>query len=228
MYWKLSQRSFFGRIEDTIICFRDCLTFRYFVLLVLKCKQYVNLWKLVCINLCTFFFFSNVIFLFICNFFFRFFFILFFCFLFLFLLFLVFLHLKSINKQNWKKYKDIFKKLFWLWIFFLPQQEQNGCGSDRHCKSSPAFQHIKRQSVRTKSKDQHLNHEVHELEKQVWNWKQDTIRIQDWISFSNVLEYITRKNVRYGLCIKYVTSLQKRIDWFILKPNSSGNCHFRR
>ena len=24
MYWKLSQRSFFGRIEDTIICFRDC------------------------------------------------------------------------------------------------------------------------------------------------------------------------------------------------------------
>ena len=28
MYWKLSQRSFFGRIEDTIICFRDCLTFK--------------------------------------------------------------------------------------------------------------------------------------------------------------------------------------------------------
>ena len=27
MYWKLSQRSFFGRIEGTIICFRDCLTF---------------------------------------------------------------------------------------------------------------------------------------------------------------------------------------------------------
>ena len=27
MYWKLSQRSFFGRIEDTIICFRDCPTF---------------------------------------------------------------------------------------------------------------------------------------------------------------------------------------------------------
>ena len=27
-YWKLSQHSFFGRIEDTIICFRDCLTFR--------------------------------------------------------------------------------------------------------------------------------------------------------------------------------------------------------
>ena len=27
MYRKLSQRSFFGRIEDTIICFRDCLAF---------------------------------------------------------------------------------------------------------------------------------------------------------------------------------------------------------
>ena len=27
MSWKLSQRSFFGRIEDPIICFRDCLTF---------------------------------------------------------------------------------------------------------------------------------------------------------------------------------------------------------
>ena len=27
MYWKLSQCSFFGRIEDTIICFPDCLTF---------------------------------------------------------------------------------------------------------------------------------------------------------------------------------------------------------
>ena len=27
MYWKLSQHSFFGRIEDTIIWFRDCLTF---------------------------------------------------------------------------------------------------------------------------------------------------------------------------------------------------------
>ena len=27
MYWKLSQRSFFGRLEDTIICFRDCLRF---------------------------------------------------------------------------------------------------------------------------------------------------------------------------------------------------------
>ena len=26
-YIKLSQRSFFGRIEDTIICFRDLLTF---------------------------------------------------------------------------------------------------------------------------------------------------------------------------------------------------------
>ena len=26
MYWKLSQRSFFGRIKDTIICFWDCLT----------------------------------------------------------------------------------------------------------------------------------------------------------------------------------------------------------
>ena len=29
MYWKLSQRLFFGRIEDTIICFRDCLTFTW-------------------------------------------------------------------------------------------------------------------------------------------------------------------------------------------------------
>ena len=28
VYWKLSQRSFFGRIEDTIICFRDCQTFK--------------------------------------------------------------------------------------------------------------------------------------------------------------------------------------------------------
>ena len=27
MYWKLSQGSFFGRIKDTIICFRDCLNF---------------------------------------------------------------------------------------------------------------------------------------------------------------------------------------------------------
>ena len=29
-YIKLSQRSFFGRIEDTINCFRDLLTFTYF------------------------------------------------------------------------------------------------------------------------------------------------------------------------------------------------------
>ena len=28
MHWKLSPRSFFGRIEDIVICFRDCLTFR--------------------------------------------------------------------------------------------------------------------------------------------------------------------------------------------------------
>ena len=28
-YKKLSQRSFFGRIEDTIICFRYCLTFSH-------------------------------------------------------------------------------------------------------------------------------------------------------------------------------------------------------
>ena len=27
-YIKFSQRSFFGRIEDTTICFRDCLTFK--------------------------------------------------------------------------------------------------------------------------------------------------------------------------------------------------------
>ena len=27
MYWKLPQRSFFGRIQDTIICFWDLLTF---------------------------------------------------------------------------------------------------------------------------------------------------------------------------------------------------------
>ena len=27
LYWKLSQRSFFGGIEDTVICFRDYLTF---------------------------------------------------------------------------------------------------------------------------------------------------------------------------------------------------------
>ena len=30
MYWKLYQRSFFGRIEDTTICFRDCLTFNFY------------------------------------------------------------------------------------------------------------------------------------------------------------------------------------------------------
>ena len=28
MYWKLCQYSFFGTIEDTIICFPDCLTFK--------------------------------------------------------------------------------------------------------------------------------------------------------------------------------------------------------
>ena len=33
--WKLSQRSFFGRIEDTIICFRDCLTF------ILNCSRLI-------------------------------------------------------------------------------------------------------------------------------------------------------------------------------------------
>ena len=27
MYWKMPQRSFFGRIQDAIICFRDLLTF---------------------------------------------------------------------------------------------------------------------------------------------------------------------------------------------------------
>ena len=30
MYWKLSQRSFFGRIEDTINCFRDLLKWQWF------------------------------------------------------------------------------------------------------------------------------------------------------------------------------------------------------
>ena len=29
MYWKMPQRSFFGRIQDAIICFWDLLTFRY-------------------------------------------------------------------------------------------------------------------------------------------------------------------------------------------------------
>ena len=32
-YIKVYQRSFFGRIEDTIICFRDCLTFTIFFFL---------------------------------------------------------------------------------------------------------------------------------------------------------------------------------------------------
>ena len=31
MYWKLSQHLFFGRIEDTINCFRDLLTFSYLI-----------------------------------------------------------------------------------------------------------------------------------------------------------------------------------------------------
>ena len=69
----------------------------------------------VCINLCTFFFFSNLIFLFICNFFFRFFFIFFFCFLFL---FLVFLHLKSINKQNSKNINIFSNNYFDFGSFF--------------------------------------------------------------------------------------------------------------
>ena len=68
---------------------------------------------------------------------------------------------------------NIFSNNYFYFGSFLPQREQLrvqiGCESDRHCKSSPAFQHIKRQSVRTKSKDQHLNHEAHELEKKVRN-----------------------------------------------------------
>ena len=48
MYWKLSQRSFFGRIEDTIICFWDFLTFRRSQLIVhlkpnLKTFRYLSM-----------------------------------------------------------------------------------------------------------------------------------------------------------------------------------------